>query len=105
VRYVVIYRDGSAYIFAGTAGDRNNPSKYDAAILATSKSLHRLTAAEKKLATEKKLDIIRTTRGMTYAGLARHSPIGDYPEEQLRLLNNQYPEGEPEPSRLLKIVR
>jgi predicted Zn-dependent protease len=105
VRYVVIYRDGSAYIFAGAASDRNKARRYDAAILATAKSLHPLTAAEKKLATENKLDIIRATRGMTYAGLARRSPINDYPEEQLRLLNDQYPTGEPAPDRLLKVVR
>ncbi|HAJ92400.1 MAG TPA: peptidase M48 [Gammaproteobacteria bacterium] len=105
VRYVVIYRDGSAYILAGAANDRKNPWKYDAAMLATATSLHRLTAAEEKLAAGQKLDIIRATEGMTYADLARRSPINDYPEEQLRLLNNQYPTGEPEPSRLLKIVR
>jgi len=105
VRYVVIYRDSSAYIIAGTASDRTKERKYDAAILATAKSLHSLTAAEKKLATEHKLDIIRATSGMTYAGLARRSPVNDYPEEQLRLLNGQYPSGEPGPSRLLKVVR
>ncbi|MDH3972515.1 MAG: peptidase M48 Ste24p, partial [Gammaproteobacteria bacterium] len=66
---------------------------------------HSLGTAEKKLATEKKLDIIRATSGMTYSGLAQRSPINDYPEEQLRLLNDQYPDGEPEPSRILKIVR
>ncbi len=105
VRYTVVSRDGSAYIFAGAASDRKNQGKYDAAILATAKSFHPLTAAERKLATENKLDIIRATSGMTYAGLARRSPINDYPEEQLRLLNDQYPTGEPEPSRLLKVVR
>jgi predicted Zn-dependent protease len=105
VRYAVVYRNGSAYIFAGTAAGRNNQQAYDAATLATAKSLHSLTAAEKKLATEKKLDIIRATSGMTYSGLARRSPINDHPEEQLRLLNDQYPTGEPEPSRILKIVR
>jgi predicted Zn-dependent protease len=105
VRYAVVSRDGNAYIFAGAASDRKNQGKYDAAILATAKSFHPLTAAERKLATENKLDIIRATRGMTYAGLARRSPVNDHPEEQLRLLNDQYPTGEPEPDRLLKIVR
>jgi predicted Zn-dependent protease len=105
VRYAVIHRDDSAYIFAGAASDRNKTGKYDAATLATAKSLHRLSAAEKKLALGNKLDIIRATRGITYADLARQSPIGDYPEEQLRLLNDQYPAGEPESSRLLKVVR
>jgi len=105
VRYAVVRRGDSAYIFAGTTNDRKNPDKYDAAILATAKSFHTLTAAEKKLATAKQLDIIRATGGMSYAGLARRSPISDYPEEQLRLMNDQYPTGEPEPPRLLKVVR
>ena len=105
VRYVVIYRNGSAYILAGTAASSNKQKAYDKNTLATASSLHALTAAEKKLATEKKLDIIRATRGMTYSSLARRSPINDYPEEQLRLLNDQYPDGEPELSKMLKIVR
>ena len=105
VRYAVVRRGNSAYVFAGTTNDRRNPGKYDADILATAKSFHSLTAAERKLATAKKLDIIRATKNTSYAGLARRSPISDYPEEQLRLLNDQYPTGEPEPSRLLKVVR
>lgn len=105
VRYAVVSRDDNAYVFAGATSDRRNPGKYDAAILATAKSFHSLTAAERNLAGEKKLDIIRATGGITYAELARRSPINDHPEEQLRLLNGQYPTGEPEPSRLLKVVR
>ena len=60
VRYVVIYRNGSAYIVAGTASDRNRQKAYDEDTLATAGSLHSLSTVEKKLATEKKLDIIRT---------------------------------------------
>ena len=105
VRYVVSYRNGSAYIVAGAAAKRNRQKAYDEATLATASSLDSLTTAGKKLATGKKLDIIRATSGMTYSGLARRSPINDYPEEQLRLLNDQYPDGEPELSRMLKIVR
>jgi predicted Zn-dependent protease len=105
VRYVVIYRHGSAYVIAGTAANRSKQQAYDEDTLATAGSLHALSAAEKKLATARKLDIIRATSGMTYSSLAQRSPIHDYPEEQLRLLNDQYPDGEPEPESMLKIVR
>ena len=105
VRYVVVYRKGSAYIIAGAAAGKNKGKAYDEATLATASSLHALSAAGKKLATGMKLDIIRITRGMTWSELAQHSPITDYPEEQLRLLNDQYPDGEPEPPGMLKIVR
>jgi predicted Zn-dependent protease len=72
---------------------------------ATAKSLHPLTAAEKKLAAGMELDIIRAPKGTTWSKLAQHSPVTNYPEEQLRLLNDQYPTGEPREAEILKIVR
>jgi predicted Zn-dependent protease len=105
IRYAVVNRGNDAYIFAGTARSTGRAGKYDEAVLATAKSLHPLTDAEKRLAREKKLDIIRAPGGTTWADLARRSPIANYPEEQLRLLNDQYPSGEPATSEIIKIVR
>lgn len=105
IRYVVIHRGNSAYIFAGTARSTERSRKYDADIVSTAKSFRPLTGAERKLATGRKLDIIRAPQGATWASLARRSPISDYPEEQLRLLNDQYPTGEPAKSEILKVVR
>jgi len=105
VRYAVVYRENRVYIFAAAAKQQNNSRKYDADILKTASSLHPLTRTEKKLAKEKKLKIIRVSAGTRYATLARKSSLTNYPEEQLRLLNDQYPSGEPKPSQLLKVVR
>jgi len=105
VRYVVLYRGGRAYIFAGAAKSTRNPMQYDAAILATAQSFHPLSGAEQALASGQRLDIIRAPRGARYAALARQSPIATYPEAQLRLLNGQYPDGEPAATQLLKVVR
>jgi predicted Zn-dependent protease len=105
IRYVAINRNNNIYIFAGTAQSTDQASQYDADILATAKSLRPLTKAERKLATARKLDIIRAPKGATWSGLARRSPISNYPEEQLRLLNDQYPNGEPGNSEMIKIVR
>jgi predicted Zn-dependent protease len=105
IRYAVITRDNRVFIFAGTDRGTQQPGKYDADILATAKSFHPLTREERELATAKKLDIIRAPKGATWSGLARHSTITDYPEEQLRLLNDQYPTGEPDESEIIKVVR
>jgi predicted Zn-dependent protease len=105
IRYAVVNRDNNFYIFAGTARSTEHASKYDADILATAKSLHPLTQSERKLATGKKLDIIRAPKGATWASLARHSTITNYPEEQLRLLNDQYPDGEPRKGEIIKVVK
>ncbi len=105
IHYAVVNRGDDTYIFAGTARSTQSAGKYDEAVLAAAKSLHPLTGAEKQLAREKQLDIIRAPGGTTWAALARRSPITNYPEEQLRLLNDQYPTGEPATSEIIKIVR
>jgi predicted Zn-dependent protease len=105
VRYVVLFRDDSAWVFAGAAKNRTGTQEYDTAILDTAKSFHTLSAEERKLAAGMHLKIINAPAGIRYARLARKSPITHLPEEQLRLLNNQYPEGEPTASSLIKIVR
>ncbi len=105
VRYVVLYRNGSAFIIAGAAKATRPGAKYDAEILATARSLRALSAADAALAAVKKLALIRAGQHTRYRSLAADSPIPNYPEEQLRLLNGNYPDGEPVPGQLLKIVR
>jgi hypothetical protein len=46
-----------------------------------------------------------SVKGLTYAELARGSPLGPEAEGYLRLLNGQYPEGEPITGQLIKIVK
>ena len=104
VRYVVIYRGTSAYIFAAAAKNKKDSRRFDDDILATARSFRGLTAADKPFAREKKLAVIHPPRGASYAGLAAKSPITSYPEMQLRLLNDAYPSGEPETSQLIKVV-
>lgn len=105
IRYVVVFRDNRAWIIAGAAKDRGDPRRYDDAVLATARSFHALNDTERALAGAWHLQVIRTPAGTDYADLATRSPLADFPEQQLRLLNNQYPEGEPRAGSLLKIVR
>lgn len=105
VRFVVLYRDDKAVIFAGLSKAQGAPYKYDAQVLQTARSFHRLTAQERELARAQRIHIIRAKPGTRYADLARDSAIPNHPEAQLRLLNGQYPEGEPQPGQALKIVR
>jgi predicted Zn-dependent protease len=105
VRYVVIYRDDSACIFAGTAKNRHNASRYDDDILTTARSFRSLAAADAPHANEKKIAVVPAPGGASYASLAAKSPITNYAEVQLRLLNDAYPDGEPVASQLIKVVR
>lgn len=105
VRYVVLYRDDKALIFAGLSKARGMPYKYDAQILETARSFHRLTERERTLATAQRIHIIRAGQNTRFADLARESAIPNHPEAQLRLLNGHYPDGEPQPGESIKIVR
>jgi predicted Zn-dependent protease len=104
VRYAVIFRDTRAWVFAGAAKGRENTGSYHDATLATASSYRPLGDEERALASEERLKIITVPAGTRYADLARTSPIANYPEQQLRLLNGDYPDGEPEAARRLKVV-
>lgn len=67
-------------------------------------SMRTLDAKERKLATEKKIKIIRAQVGDTYEKLAQNSRLEKHAVEQLRLLNGQYPSGQPKAGQLIKIV-
>jgi len=105
VRYVVLYRDTRAWIFAGAAKDRANTDSYHDATLAIASSYRPLNEEERVLASEEHLKIITVPAATRYADLARTSPVANYPEQQLRLLNGDYPDGEPDAGRRLKIVQ
>ena len=104
-RYVVLYRGDQALIFAGLSKARGQPYKYDAQILQTARSFHPLSDKERALAKPQRIQIIEASPGTRFAALARESAIPSHPEAQLRLLNGLYPNGEPKPGDVLKIVR
>ncbi|WOX06632.1 M48 family metalloprotease [Microbulbifer pacificus] len=53
----------------------------------------------------KRVRYVQANDKTTFASLARHMEIGEYAEEQLRLLNGYYPRGEPKPGEWIKIVQ
>lgn len=104
VRHVVLYRDDKALLFSGAADTSGDPFRYDRLVLDTARSFHPLTAAERELARALRIRVIRAGPDTRMATLARDSNIPNYPEAQLRLLNDLYPDGEPSPGRLIKTV-
>ncbi len=103
-RFVVLYFKDKAYVFAGAAKDRNQPFVYDRAFLDAARSFHPLRPEEQRLATALRIHLLRAALGTRFAALAQGSRIPNHPEAQLRLLNHYYPEGEPDPGALIKIV-
>ena len=105
VRHIVLIRDKTSWIFSGTAKDKRNPYRYDRQIIASAKTFRPLNAQDRRLASGNRLHIIRAGSKTRYSDLAGKAPIERHAEEQLRLLNDQYPKGEPHKGQLLKTVR
>jgi predicted Zn-dependent protease len=104
VRYVVIYYNNLAYIFAGASRGSSNVPAADPLFMSTVKTFRRLKQNEFALAEPYKIKTIRATENTRIADLAKSSPLKKYPAEQLRLLNDLYPDKEPKPGQLIKIV-
>jgi len=102
-RVAAVFHKDKVFVFFAAAKSNNQLSRYDDLFLDTINSLHLLTPREHKLAEPLRLKIIPTPKDKTITELARHSKISNYPEQQLRLLNDIYPSGDPK-DRNIKIV-
>ena len=103
-RFTVIYFNNRAYIVAGVTKDPGSALEYDQHFLATAQSFHAMTDNERLLAKPLRLATIQADTDTLFSGLADVSPLETFPEEQLRLINAMYPQGEPQTGMLLKVV-
>ena len=104
-RYVVIYHNNLAYVFAGASKASTGAPKADALFMSSVKTFRRLKQNEFALAEPYKIKTLRATETTRMADLAKNSPLPEYAEQQLRLLNGDlYPNKEPQPGQLIKIV-
>ncbi|ARO88688.1 peptidase M48 Ste24p [Nitrosospira lacus] len=101
----VIYHDNKAYLLAGRGDSRAAFDRYRTAISSTIESFRALTDAERESIKPLEIKTIAAGKGLSYAELARNSPLGVNAEKYLRLLNGQYPDGEPVPGQRVKIVK
>ena len=103
-RITVIYFNNHAFLIVVSAASKSAFERYQENFNATASSFHAITDDERRLAKPLKIQIINARDGLTYAELAKKSPLGKNAESYLRLLNAQYPSGEPVRGQALKIV-
>ena len=101
----VIYHEDKAYLVAGRGDSPTAFARYRNDISSTIDSFRALTDEEKKSAKALEIRTIKAVDGLSYAGLAKESPLGINAESYLRLLNGQYPQGEPAAGQIIKIVK
>lgn len=100
----VIYFDRKAFLIQCNAKTSEAIGAQREAMKATIRSFHVLSEDERKQIKPLTLKLTATKKGDTYAKLARRSPLGKNAESCLRLINAQYPQGEPAAGQTLKII-
>jgi len=106
VRYVVVFdqRRRMAYIFAG-AGKRDlSRIAADEDFIAMIFSLDRMNQADYRVARKLQVRVMRADETTSFEGLADESPLPNYPVERLRLINGMYPDGQPQPGQMFKVI-
>lgn len=100
VRVSAIYRGKKAFLVLGHGKQQLPGDEYFDVV----SSIRRLKSSEQKLAKGHKLKLITAKKGDTFAALAKQTPLVNYAETHLRIINNMYPEGEPTSGQLIKVV-
>lgn len=103
-RVSVIYHGQWAYLFVGTGKNRDAFERHDAEFVTTARGFHPLSEPEQALAMALRIRLLRVEEDTDLAGLAQRSPLSEHAEEQLRLLNQLYPDGVPAPGTRLKVI-
>lgn len=105
LRWGVIYYSGAAYVFTAQTTSKALESFYDSMFVTAIKSFRPLNQEDLSVALASSIRYVEAPEGVTYAKLAQHSPLKKYAEEELRLLNGDYPRGEPETGEWIKIIQ
>lgn len=112
-RLIVIYYGRRAYIFRGKVSDGSLSDKpdtklsqsYDRDFLDIASSFKPRSLRELQSQEPQGIYYVKAKAGATYTRLAQHLGLGPYGVDQLRLINGDYPGGEPMVGEWIKIIR
>ncbi|OGT87321.1 MAG: hypothetical protein A3G96_04460 [Gammaproteobacteria bacterium RIFCSPLOWO2_12_FULL_52_10] len=104
-RVTVIYFGSRAIILSSATKDSGGINRFDLVFLETARSFRPMSRQERMAAGQQRIRLIRADENTTYKSLAENSPLHNLAEEQLRLLNDDYPVGEIKAGEMVKIVQ
>ncbi|MEZ5528750.1 MAG: M48 family metalloprotease [Porticoccaceae bacterium] len=103
-RLAVLYYGYKAYVFRGKADSNDILREVDedfSAIIGSFRPVSKRALTQET----RTIHYVRATENTTFARLAEHLHLGKFGEDELRILNNFYPAGEPKPGQWIKIIR
>jgi predicted Zn-dependent protease len=103
-RVACVFLAQSAFLIGAQARSAAAFNQHRGEIDAAIRSFHAITAEERARAKPSRMRVITARAGLTFAELARRSPLDRFAEDHLRVINGMYPSGEPAAGQPLKIV-
>ncbi len=105
VRWAVMYRGASAYVFAGASRSAmNGVPEVDGLVRSTVMTLRGLRPAEFPLTEPYRIKIVKANEQTNLSAYAADMPEEKFKKETLELINALYPNKKPPPGSLFKIV-
>ena len=105
-RIAVIFKGDKVYRFIGSLEDRESDiNQYDSRFLRIINSFRKLTKEEQDFSKPLRIRTYLVRNGDSYESLAKDSSININAEDQLRLLNGDYPDKKLNIGRMIKIVK
>lgn len=101
----VVFRLGDVFLFRGEMPSGGDFKAFDAAFRATMGGLRGMTIEDLRIANSQRLKIIEAKPGDTFDRLAKGTALGPGGPDLLRVINGQYPNGEPRAGDLIKVVQ
>ncbi len=105
VRVVALYRGNSVYIFTGASRSyTGGVPEADGLIQSVARTLRSLKPSEFPLAEPYRIRLRTATAKTKLTDYSKDVPVEKYQKEELELINNMYPGGNPKPGTLFKTV-
>ncbi len=103
-RHTVVYFNSLAYVFSGASRSSTGTPSADPLFMSSVKTFRRLKNNEFEMAEPYKIKTLVADSRTRIDDLAKDSPIKEYAAQQLRLMNDLYPDKEPKAGQMIKVV-
>jgi predicted Zn-dependent protease len=105
-RIAVIYLGPRAFVFSGEILDHEREDELDNLLLRSIRSFRAIQGNERQGGSGNlRIRYVQVGENFSWPALAQRSPIPQYAEETLRLLNGYYPRGNPQTGEWIKILQ
>jgi predicted Zn-dependent protease len=105
VAVAVIYNNGLAYVFVGATRIASQFNTFEPLFVSSLKTFRRLRDNEYAAAEPMRIRLVKAGPDTRIEQLAQQAPATKYAAERLRLLNGLYPDKQPAPGQILKVVQ